>query len=127
MTPPEVLYLCITPDHTPVVVLDEGTALYMMEHGQVYEAHLIADGSNGIDLRTAPALRIAALEAEVARLQAEVVKVRDAEAADVVAWLRADLPPPHLLDPYENGDVAIEWAANEIEQGRHRAGGGSGA
>jgi hypothetical protein len=76
MTPPEVLYLCITPDNTPVVVLDEGPALYMTGRGQVYEAHLLVDGSNGVDLRTAPAMRIASLEAEVARLRAEVEAMR---------------------------------------------------
>jgi hypothetical protein len=90
MTPPEVLYLCITPDNTPVVVLDEGTALYMTGHGQVYEAHLLVDGSNGVDLRTAPAMRIASLEAEVARLRirAEAREAQLAHAQDRLRRLR---------------------------------------
>lgn len=85
MAPPEVLYLCITPDNTPVVVLDEGTALYMTGHGQVYEAHLLVDGPNGIDLRTAPTMRIASLEAEVQRLTAALAEAEERAAGPFVA------------------------------------------
>ena len=59
------------------------------------------------------------LEAEVVRLLVEVAEARATEAAAVVAWLRGELPEPHLFDPCEKWDVAIEWAANEIERGAH--------
>lgn len=99
-------------------------------HSERTAAHAqTADDAASAAFESAAALEVCAqqlrtLEAEVARLRAEAVEARAVEAAAVVAWLRAELPPPHLFDPYEKGDVALEFAANEIERGSHRAGAG---
>lgn len=95
-----------------------GSAVWCLSGHRSYDWRALCEEPAGM------ADRLAAAEAEVARLRAEAVEARAVEAAAVVAWLRADLPPAHLFDPYEKWDVALEFAANEIERGSHRAGAG---
>ena len=70
MATTDLLYIIARPDHS-VHAVEESAAFAAAQDigGKVYEAHLVADYTNGFNLLVPPAIQISNLNEDVARLK----------------------------------------------------------